>query len=97
MLGSVGIPNLSRSTLLLNKSDEGYNEMRIVKSNFRANRGIMRFNIASMEPTEAKRRVAAAKVKLAGDPKRILQNFSSVEVKCWVSEDGSSSGEESPY
>lgn len=97
VLGSVGIPNLSRSTLLLNKSDEGYNEMRIVKSNFRANRGIMRFNIASMEPTEAKRRVAAAKVKLAGDPKRILQNFSSVEVKCWVSEDGSSSGEESPY
>lgn len=92
VLGSVGIPNLSRSTLMVNPSENGYREMRIVKANFRANRGIMRFNVTSMDVSEAQRRIDSAKIKLAGDPKRILSNFASVEIRSWVSEDNN--GEE---
>jgi len=85
VLGSVGIPNLSRSTLMITRNeDEGCSELKVVKANFRCNTGTLQFNIKSMLPSEAERRIKAAGVKMAGNPKRIMQSFSQIEVKAWV-------------
>lgn len=85
VLGSVGIPNLSRSTLMITRNeDEGCSELKVVKANFRCNTGTLQFNIKSMLPSEAERRIKAAGVKMAGNTKRIYQSFSQVEVLEWV-------------
>lgn len=82
VLGSVGLPNLSRSTLMI-ASNNGASEMKITKSNFKARRDNLVFRIKDLEQDEAERVVAASGVTVIGKRDRVLESFCRVNIDGW--------------
>lgn len=82
VLGSVGLPNLSRSTLMIT-STNGASEMKITKSNFKARRDNLVFRIKDLEQDEAERVVAASGVTVIGKRDRVLESFCRINIDGW--------------
>lgn len=82
VLGSVGLPNLSRSTLMITAAN-GASEMKITKSNFKARRDNLVFRIKDLEQDEAERVVEASGVTVIGKRDRVLESFCRISIDGW--------------
>ncbi len=82
VLGSVGLPNLSRSTLMIT-STNGVSELKITKSNFKARRDNLMFRIKDLEQEEAERVVVASGVTVIGKRERVLESFCRINIDGW--------------
>lgn len=84
VLGSVGLPNLSRSTLMVRKNKDGTREMAIAKANFRAREDNLLFGIESLDETEGLRVIEASGMTVAADKKKIVDSMCRVNIINWV-------------
>ena len=84
VLGSVGLPNLSRSTLMVRKNPEGSRELAIAKANFRAREDNLLFGIVSLEEQEGLRVIEASGMTVATDKRQVVKSMCRVVIQNWV-------------
>lgn len=83
LLGSVGLPNLSRSTLIVRKNKDNTRAVAIAKANFRSREDELHFGIASLTEAEAFRVIEASGMTVAADKRKIAASMCRVECHGW--------------
>lgn len=84
VLGSVGLPNLSRSTLMVRKNQDGSRELAIAKANFRAREDNLLFGIVPLEESEGFKVIEDSGMTVATDKRQVVKSMCRVVIQNWV-------------